>query len=1731
MRLFDAQRGSKFVNSESQKGRKTAGRAHRFLSAAAAGVICLSLVLTSVSGDSISKPVASTSAAGMVSLASETQNSAALSDAKIPVQPSVKSETAAATTAAAASATASTTAAASTTSAAATTAPAVTALSPTQTAQTSQAAEKLQTAVTMPAAEFTGHTDEKKENQVTVTAKAPEGAFPAGTTMQVKAVDDSDVLSKAQATSGLEEGQAKTDAANTTKIVKKSAVEITFHDAEGKEIEPQKAIQVSMSCSGLSDAEGDPQIVHINDSGKAETVKQIPEKDLAQKPADDEVVFSAESFSVYAVVYTVRFNYGNYEYVLPGEESVMLSDLLSDLKIPGDDEGTLLAVNDIQKVSFSDPSLVTVTKQNDDWKLSAVSPFSTNETLSLTRSNGDTITVGVTDDNSSSEQKSDHDLTGYITTVTADKKNNGQWEPAQEFVDGDAALIQIDYKLAAGVITAENRIMTYKLPSGVDVPSGTNGNITDPNDNTKIVGKFTIDKDGIITLVFNSDMVGKEFRGDVKFESTVHNNSDNSENEIKFANSDQATIKVLKKYDISTAKKYALNDDGEMVYTIEVSTKNGTDGPVTIKDSVDQYNTENATFQYDGNITIEKKSADGTRTAVTGFNPKFEGTDKTSEFTIDNLPQLSAGEKYVVTYKAKVQVQDSNKYSKVVNKAESKDKSNHDYGGYSIREIHPPVQKDGHYDSSKNQIYWKITLNQDKVADISNWEINDDTPAEIVGDVTISNGNWQPITTIKDFKGKKTIDIKISDYLKPNNENNDKKGTYYIEYYTKVSNENQEKQYHQSNTVTVTENNKKIGESTKVVEGEYQQANVTKNNNGADTSKLKEGKLYPKWNFNVTVPAEKVSSIIYTDTIGEVTGIEDAVQYTTAAALDSQLKEHLELTVDDNTSYLYVSEDSTHLKTSENGQSKEQESNDIHLKVNYYDADNNIVPASNTETHIKKFEVEVSAKEGKTFTARQLKTTQDYSTTVEFPFSEMKEGDTLTASNKGSAFNIDSTPQYSYTKPKRFSKQVLQKGENNSEEYVSGTSTADYDAVNGVLKYRLMLTTNETDDGKDIVITDKLPGGTKLVDGSVTAKFYKDQYNKFDSNWGGTDFAGNNKPNVVVSTSDKDGTTPLTITIPKYKFKSGFETIAITYSVSITDDPIWKDLKNTTQTYVNNAKWGSNEDSTTTTVNREIQQIAKSGEQVKDANGNLLSRIRYTVVINPTAADLDENSATLTLTDKLTGADKFNPRLDISSLKLYNYDPDKEDHIGTPLAETSYTMNYDMAQPVINMTIPDSKALILAYEYSLDDTIADSFEVSNDISLNGNWSSNKKFSVESQSASAHASTPTITVYKVDSRNNQITIPGATFKLEQYDKAGSWSIKSEKLITDSDGKIQWNDKDLEQDKLYRLTEVNPPDGYQLDATQHYIIWESKTSGKDAAYSAAVDDKAGVTKDKINFFVSTGGIMYITNTYTRVGVQKVWTKKDGSETNAPENVKVAVQLYQQKLVPDGYTVNIKSLDKNYQSYYQKEIVVEKNTALTIKFKDSDSKAQQDSYQVICGDEKHTMTRDDQGDFIFTVQVDKPNIELSIVSPYDGWAPTVTPTYTEAPKKITQTAYGDPVILTLSNTGKLSCSWNNLPQSDVDGKPCYYKVEEVSVTQGKTNITSNYETTYSNNDGIQSGQIIITNTEKNEQPKEYVLPESGGTGIDRYIGSGIALTLTAMFLYIFRLEEKRRKSTSKR
>ena len=92
---------------------------------------------------------------------------------------------------------------------------------------------------------------------------------------------------------------------------------------------------------------------------------------------------------------------------------------------------------------------------------------------------------------------------------------------------------------------------------------------------------------------------------------------------------------------------------------------------------------------------------------------------------------------------------------------------------------------------------------------------------------------------------------------------------------------------------------------------------------------------------------------------------------------------------------------------------------------------------------------------------------------------------------------------------------------------------------------------------------------------------------------------------------------------------------------------------------------------------------------------------------------------------------------------------------------------------------------------------------------------------------------------------------------------------------------------------------------------------------------------------------------------------------------------------------------------------------------------------------------------------------------------------------------------IILNSENTW--AKTWDNLSYQDENGNPYYYTVEEEAI--------SGYTTTYTNNEGIQQGDINVINT--SDEVKGYELLTTGGSGSTIFRLTGLLVLVIALII----------------
>lgn len=1337
----------------------------------------------------------------------------------------------------------------------------------------------------------------------------------------------------------------------------------------------------------------------------------------------------------------------------------------------------------------------------------------------------------------SNEASTPVDFTQYITHATISKLNsNGNWESTNKVTDGDSIRVSIDYRMPAGAVTSTNQQITYQLPDGVRPKQQESGTVYQHN---TAVGTYNIGTDGKISITFNDEFVtGEAFSGSITFQGTAEKQGDGDSSKINFGgDSNTVTIEKKAEQEDLSVKKTATKStgaDGKTVITYKVvaSSVNGTgEHTVTLKD---QLKSITGSASYDKNsIKVVKVDAEGMSTEVQDVTVKNAEENNLPGFSIADLPALGKGEQYVLTYDVIVNGTAEDGSSSVQNAGGADSGNNHPWDWHTETVSNPVIQKSGYYNPDTDTITWTITVNNScttennvkKCADLNGKKVTDMLPGDISvvpGSTVIVKGDRQQVGEPLSAQG-----FINSGYTFPAGST---ASVYTFELQTTTP------KGADGSTTTVTNSATFGGDgggSGITTGGEVQ---VTKRGWGVskthgNETEREDGKTASNWTAAVTIPSSW-KTFTFTDTVknavDKTTGEDqgDGSHYALASELQSDIETNLTMALSDGSKLDY-----------------EQLCKQFDITITYADADGKTVDAANSVAKVKKFTITVAPKAGNVDDAgnaivtnskgekvEAARLTLNYSTIVDY--SRLKAGDTWTIANKAQVGNRTSDATYDHTKDKPLEKMVGTVDGNGNVSYVdhSGNTKVDYDKTNGMLYYQLIVRTDKTTKGT-ITVTDTLPKGATLVtdgDHAPTAKFYGNDHWVYDS-------VGNYKIadhfEEVAGTPAEDGTTPVTFTIKDgYNNDGQAHVIAIRYAVSIKDDDFWNDLSHTTNNYTNKAEWESNSDETHTEVDRTVEDVKKAGEQVKDADGKPTNQVRYTIAINPAAKNLDPYADMLTLTDTMSGIPSDGSAyIDANTLDLYEYNTNADGKLNptTKIDTSRYTVKYDTVSHTLTVQVPDQLACILVYTYTVDAGSAESPTLSNKVNLNGKTSSSTQTKIVTLSSSATVHRGKFTLYKVDGTNYNKLLAGATFTVYAYDTGTKWS-NGVTATTESDGSITFDiaattntefacsagdgttppNCTLKPNTLYKIEETKAPDGYAKDTAAKYLIWKGKgTDDKvltdDAAYQAATgvsgaitDGDARVERKNVTFYNANGSnSMFVENEYNRLAVKKTWVNAAGNAIDAPVDV-IRVQLMQQKTKRDGHTVTV--------TFKQTDGTNTKD--VTSQYVKSGSDV---SLHIAGGSwgDNSTLTYNGTSYSVSAGQVTIPleditgpiTVEVSNWWWFVAYGPSTTFEAPDAPYvgNGDPVKYGNPV--TLDNDHNWSHYWDGLPKRDEDGNPYLYTITELG---------NNYDVTYTNNDGIQTGEIGITN-----KVTSISLPATGGIGTEPIVGGGLLLTTIAV------------------
>lgn len=1186
-------------------------------------------------------------------------------------------------------------------------------------------------------------------------------------------------------------------------------------------------------------------------------------------------------------------------------------------------------------------------------------------------------------------------LDRHITSITFQKESGTgsqkQWTdiPEGETVkDGDTIQLVVNFKLPDSTFPSGSGTMTYQLPGGLKLDKKIETDVIIDVATGNSMGTYSIDTNGLVTMNFTGIGRGAAFDGKLTFKAKADLATATGD-KISFGNNMELQV-TKKDPDLSVTKGFAeksvwSDTEGNfyIYWKVTASTKNGSGSPVDIWDVLPQGSLPSSfdPTNSNGPVSITHYDAAGNKKLLTD-EYEYEISTDGKKLSYTGLPELQAGEKYELRYVTKITAADlekakANNTSNVMyNTAYAKAGKIEDSKKEQVSFLNTLIEKKGNLNSS-GLIDWTVTIKAPHNYNggfLKDYVLTDEIlqgKVDIVGDITIKSNNnkTDTITQYEFANGYKLSKVDDNAY------------EYTVTYQTTapasggtVKNQAKITRGKGIDKIEFTAN-----DSVDVQVGQW---SLTKTHNRTEND-------IAYWNLSA-VNVAGADHFELTDTIGNTTDGSDR-HYAIASELQKAIEDGLTL-------YLTGSNSTLNYAQVEK-----------YLTITYFDAFNNKVDANDANTHVLSFTVAVKKAEGDDSIAVRQMVLKDVPT---HEVRSDKPGNADWTFTNNAKITQDGNTKASDSAEDVYRSSVFEKSvaiDGKRDEYITGDTTVNYDDVKDQkLLYRIRLVTTGTETG-EILIKDALPTGTELTVNGDKIRLYVDneRYGWYESSRWSLD-RYNKQTNMLV--------------VHVYGCNDGKQhVIELWYEVSFKNDSRWKDLLTSDITYTNKAEWDGKPAAIKTTVHKDIAPLIKTGEQLKDKNGNWTNNVTYKVIINPSAQKLG-TTGTLKLRDKaeIIRGNSFYGH----NVRLYYYEHDKYEHNKdvsslTQVKEGLYHIDASEPDYWLCMTVPDGTALLLQYDIEFDPGSYTDPKLSNTVQLEGvAQGTAEDVNFKTNESSVQITRGQLVIHKMDAETSKF-LPDAEFTIDYYDTGSSMFKTFMPGTTDANGELTFSitsaKQTLSPNVLYRLTETKAPDNYILDSTPKYLFFYEKGADPKEAFKTALgdtpitDNGQTVTVDDVTFGCSTNTTqLTVKNTYNQLTVKKYWLSAADGRPLAEADIPV------------------KSIQVDLYRYTEGETA--QNAVL-----------------------------------VDTQYLNKDN---------NGW----------------------------------SFTWsgeNQIPAADINGKKYCYFVKEVT--------TGNWVTEITNNNGIQTGKIFITN----KVYSGYVLPSTGGMGTVPFAAVGGMLTVGAALL----------------
>lgn len=1325
------------------------------------------------------------------------------------------------------------------------------------------------------------------------------------------------------------------------------------------------------------------------------------------------------------------------------------------------------------------------------------------------------------------ENQKDLGLTFTFQKLVGDEYiNAGSGETIEE---GDDVQVVVGFEAQAGTFKKEQNgnKAYYQLPYKL-AESLSDKDITD--DSGHKIGRMDVNTDGLVVITFSDDVTGFDyedrFKGTFKVWGKAFAKDNSTSDTITFpGNGNSFTLK--KKSDIRIDKDVdskIIVEKGRTYfkYTIKVDSTNGTEGKtVTINDNIT--NLWNVTGQFDK--ASFKLTKNGTDAEIPKNYPKIESkSDGTSNFTIEGLEALQAGENYTLTYL--YEITNANTLpkdgGKVTNSATASYGNNTTSPDGTWKQIMSPelsVKKEGVYGGNNTgtvmtgRVLWTITVDNPSGRDLNGFKVTDTVKTEgvIILDQNDVKGN---IIQIKDGNNNKVDKIvngkaengeaKVSDdkrsfeYTFPANSTSTK---YTFTYCTTVP---FDALNNSAGSVPVL-NEVKIDKGSEEYHGKGS-ANVSKREAlllkvplGGTELEADNNRLKTVWELVIRSDASADTAKKFTIRDYFKNPTNQSNQTMDHYADKSKLEEELTAVGSEN------NEKGLFFDVLVNGAYRRVYGIEAmkvlgaDVTIQYYTDEDSKKEADDNTDKVRSFTITVDWKGSTTPLSVVQIHAKGYTTYVDSADS-LKSGEKLSIYNYIKMGNNEKNAKSDYEKPTKKTPNLGKLVSTNEWTGFKDSAKIDYTGENTLIWYKLLL---KNLDASEATVKDTLPAGLEY-----TGKYYV--------GWSTAETEGRNSTDKLLPfvtggknegadnikyletptvTGTADAGQELVFKLKNlntlHNPKEGSYQIAIIFSVKVTDD-YWDDIsENPTKTYHNEATWDKSDKTAKADafVTRKNSYVEKRNDY-RDGN----KEVTYTVEINKEKKTLlSTPGKSLVLHDVLTVPSKISAEIDLQSIKLYD---DGGNDVTTRMKCKPDEVVDDGTNKTYKITVevPDGAHYTLTYTYKfiVPDNVAygAQYQIKNTVDMFGNSETPSNLVYKHSGAAGSVTqdnTNTLKVYKVETDKFYNTLPGAMFKLTHWN-GSKWSEADGNYTTDANGQILFRYADsvnadavqVKRGVLYKLEETAPPEGYIRDSTPHYFLMLSANQTKEEAYAAISNAK--VAEANIRFVAANKTeLMHVENTAKQITIRKVWQDANGKQENGShEPITVKITRYKDGKVDTAWLPKSITLSSDndwtyiYPDSSKSDDPLEDGYTYAVE-EEKEPDGYNVSYTDSKGTERHTGFT--SGDSVTITNMKETNwliVEKKWLA--EGGTTTLTdlPDDTSITLKLYKVDGTDPVqTKTLTKGDGNNWKWK---VTNLDPSAKYYVVEEPTV--------KGFEVSYSHSvtrPASPGDTVIVTNTQK--------------------------------------------------